>query len=321
MQKDNEDSYSSSSYSYNSDIDISIISEGENEGGENIGKKSTCSSPTAGVCPGGISPRSEDVENSPERYYAQTDGSYDSVIIKSVRRACSVPTEFMTEYLADAYAVKYGVEGHGDCLFLTFTRLFEDLDDRLSADILRRVAVKHVTENIARGTALGREYLLQLEEDVGEYRRRMARPGEWGGALEVLALARELGVQVVCFNVINNKEIVFNSFEEELSRASGRPPALSVMVLFTGVHYDPLFITDGCNTLKRFSPLDQTANKLAHDFTEAERRAGRYVDTSNPDWKLCCLTCGKIFGCKNEAAEHLQLTGHDTFGPANGGMI
>ena len=83
-------------------------------------------------------------------------------------------------------------------------------------------------------------------------------------------------------------------------------------LLFSGVHYDSLYLKAGDGRpVSMFAVDDQAVRDAALAAGAAARLSGNY--TSLSAFTLRCLQCGVIVRGEHEAKQHCELTTHSTF--------
>lgn len=85
-----------------------------------------------------------------------------------------------------------------------------------------------------------------------------------------------------------------------------------ILLIYDGIHYDPLHEEGGSQPRTIFSSHDDDVLSKALCLAETEKKNRQYTDAKN--FKLKCLVCGTGMAGAVEANEHAQNTSHINFG-------
>jgi len=124
----------------------------------------------------------------------------------------------------------------------------------------------------------------------------------WGGAIEVQILAEYFQVEIGVVDIMSGSVTIFgegNSFPQRM------------LLLYDGIHYDPLYQKIGPEQRSIFSSGDAEVVNSAKRTAEGLRVAHSYTDTAG--FKLKCLVCGHKMRGETEALAHAKQTQHGNF--------
>jgi len=137
-----------------------------------------------------------------------------------------------------------------------------------------------------------------------EYADWIKRTDSWGGSLELIVLAEQLGVQL---SAICIRSLRVEHFPHEA------PHKHRAYLLYDGIHYDAIVAkADGTGSeVRLFDPADEmTLNKVVALAIELKEQK-QFTDTAN--FTLQCQHCFKLLRGETDAQQHGKETGHFNF--------
>jgi len=124
----------------------------------------------------------------------------------------------------------------------------------------------------------------------------------WGGAIEVQILAEYFQVEIMVVDTKSGSQTIFGENQNFPQR---------MVLIYDGIHYDPLFLRDSGEVKTVHSSKDQRIIGLALAVAEEAKAAHQYTDTTG--FTLKCLVCGVKMKGEAEAQQHAMSTKHTNF--------
>ncbi|EDQ86595.1 uncharacterized protein MONBRDRAFT_33794 [Monosiga brevicollis MX1] len=132
----------------------------------------------------------------------------------------------------------------------------------------------------------------------------------WGGGIEIALLAEALNVQIGAVDIQTGRVDMY---------AQDRPNDSAILLLYDGIHYDPLVLSpigatapeDFCLRRIDIADVDRVA-RLAQQLSAALRERHQFTDVGS--FTLRCLVCRTKLRGQSEAQAHAKQTGHTNFG-------
>jgi len=124
----------------------------------------------------------------------------------------------------------------------------------------------------------------------------------WGGAIEVQILAEYFQVEIMVVDTKSGSQTIFGESQNFPQR---------MVLIYDGIHYDPLFLRDSGEIKTVHSSKDQRIVGLALVVAEEAKAAHQYTDTTG--FTLKCLVCGVKMKGEAEAQQHAVSTKHTNF--------
>ena len=146
-----------------------------------------------------------------------------------------------------------------------------------------------------------------LGRPVDAYCRWILEPGAWGGAIELVILAKHFRKRIHACDVRTQRVDVYGA-EEGFGEA--------VFVIYDGIHYDAMARSFGAQDFD-ITVFDGDGPDFAAVLAAAkalvahENKNKKFTDTAN--FTLRCGVCKQGLRGEKEAVEHAKLTGHQQF--------
>lgn len=125
---------------------------------------------------------------------------------------------------------------------------------------------------------------ITLGKSPAEYARWITQPNSWGGAVELSIFAELYSTEIYALDITSARGNCFG----EMGGYDKR-----VYALFDGIHYDAIVINPIPNEmeldLRQVIPWDNAIEKMAIDFTSAEKKAGHFTNTQS--FQILCQQC------------------------------
>ena len=154
------------------------------------------------------------------------------------------------------------VKADGNCLFDAFAPTNEQ-GDPTSAQVLR----EHVADCLENNQTYDEQgnptipYSERENEDNAAYCERMRKDGEWGGELELQAIANLTGRELVVFSM-GNPPLRFRPKTEQGDEVLNTPRAYAV---WNGTHYDAFVIESGHSETDAETAINNIINRTDGD--------------------------------------------------------
>lgn len=117
-----------------------------------------------------------------------------------------------------------------------------------------------------------------------DYARWITQPNSWGGAVELSIFSELYSTEIYALDVTSAHGNCFG----EMGGYDKR-----VYAIFDGIHYDAMIfspIPDELDLdLRQVIPWDNAIEKMAIDFTNAEKKAGKFTNTQS--FQILCQQC------------------------------
>lgn len=124
----------------------------------------------------------------------------------------------------------------------------------------------------------------------------------WGGAIEVQILAEYFQVEIGVVDTVSGS---LTQFGEGLNFPT------RMLLIYDGIHYDPLYQQDAQSSKTTFSSKDDKILAAAKAAAAQAKAANNYTDTAG--FTLKCLVCGLRMKGEQEAQHHAKTTKHTNF--------
>lgn len=128
----------------------------------------------------------------------------------------------------------------------------------------------------------------------------------WGGAIEISILSKHYQVEI---DVVDTQSCRIDRFGEDLHYDK------RVLILYDGVHYDPLVLEPFDSSLpiqSIFSTDNASILVQAQEIATEARQSYQFTDVTN--FSIKCLICQRMFTGETEAQQHARASGHINFG-------
>lgn len=138
-----------------------------------------------------------------------------------------------------------------------------------------------------------------------EYCNWILNDTTWGGGIEIAILSNHFGIEI---DVVDTTNAVINRFGED------RDYAHRVLLLFDGIHYDPLYLEsiEG-NVIQTIFPVDDDKIlKEAEQIAKEAKSSRQFTDVNK--FRVKCMICNILMSGQGEVQQHAKSTGHMNFG-------
>ncbi|KAK5650028.1 hypothetical protein RI129_001057 [Pyrocoelia pectoralis] len=138
-----------------------------------------------------------------------------------------------------------------------------------------------------------------------EYCNWILNDTTWGGGIEIAILSNHFGIEI---DVVDTTNAVINRFGED------RDYAHRVLLLFDGIHYDPLYLEslEG-NVIQTIFPVDDDKIlREAEQIAQEAKSSRQFTDVNK--FTVKCLVCNILISGQGEVQQHAKSTGHMNFG-------
>ena len=122
----------------------------------------------------------------------------------------------------------------------------------------------------------------------------------WGGGIELSILCDHYTMEI---DVIDIQHTRIEKFGEQHDNR--------ILLLYGGIHYDPLYEDSEYKPRTIFSTRDDDVLARALDLAKREKASRNYTDAKT--FKLRCLVCGKGLTGDQEVSRHAKETSHTNF--------
>ncbi|GMH35786.1 hypothetical protein BSKO_03654 [Bryopsis sp. KO-2023] len=201
-----------------------------------------------------------------------------------------------------SFIVRRYVDSDNSCLFTAVGYVMEH--NRLKGLDLRKVISDAVlADPFSYSEAV-------LGKPPWEYCEWINNPQHWGGEIELIVLSQYYKRQIAAFDIKTTKCFIYGEDKGYAER---------VMLLYDGLHYDPLAVTLSARTSEDldvtiFNPNTPEGEKImegARNLVAKLNTTMQYTDTQG--FTIRCGFCGRGFMGEKQAMEHAQQTGHTNF--------
>jgi len=141
-----------------------------------------------------------------------------------------------------------------------------------------------------------------------DYCRWIRAEDSWGGAIELAVLSAYYGLEI---DVVDTQHGLIQKFGED------RCYAHRIMLIYDGIHYDPLFLEPFAGGANRtlFPSSDVSVLHQAQELAAEARSSHQFTDVYR--FQLKCLVCQVLLQGQTQAQRHAKETGHASFGEVN----
>jgi len=197
--------------------------------------------------------------------------------------------------------MKQVVPADNSCLFTSIHFVLNGkVDDSGNVAPLMR---QMIAETISKDLETFSEAM--LGKPNSEYCKWILDDKSWGGAIEIAVLSNYYGIEIAVVDTIN---AIINRFGEDQKYAH------RVLLLFDGIHYDPLFLESlqGGDIQTIFPVEDDRILRDAEQLAQEAKSSRQFTDVNK--FTLKCMICNIMISGQVQAQQHAQSTGHANFG-------
>ncbi|KAH8556409.1 hypothetical protein BGW37DRAFT_472429 [Umbelopsis sp. PMI_123] len=200
--------------------------------------------------------------------------------------------------LDGGYLVVREMKDDNSCLFRSIGYALSKSAER-TQELREVIAASILSDPITYSEAI-------LGRPVDQYVEWILKPNSWGGAIELAIFSNYYEIEIDSFDVANGRVDKFGEGKYDES----------VLLLYTGIHYDVLALTPSIVASvdfdqTRFSAGDGQLLQAGAQLANSLRKQRKYTNTAN--FSLKCNVCGKGLIGERDATNHASQTGHTHF--------
>ncbi|XP_040578995.1 ubiquitin thioesterase Otu1 [Lepeophtheirus salmonis] len=189
------------------------------------------------------------------------------------------------------------VPADNSCLFTSVNYCLSGVVDISKCELMRTVVVGVIQSQPQQYDAA------ILGKDPKDYIAWISSSDAWGGAIEAQILAEYFGMEI---DVFDTQSGLLTRFGESYK------PGQRALIIYDGIHYDPLYERIGSKEKTIFSIDDEEILEKGKSFVESEKKAKKFTDVAG--FTLKCEDCGTKLVGQKDAQSHAKSTGHKRFG-------
>mmetsp|Transcript_12669 Transcript_12669/g.28451 ORF Transcript_12669/g.28451 Transcript_12669/m.28451 type:complete len:314 (-) Transcript_12669:42-983(-) len=198
---------------------------------------------------------------------------------------------------------RHVVPSDNSCLFASVAYLLrgESAPEAKSPQELRNIVAKQILADPERWDVITQ---VEANKAYREYSEWISQSTSWGGSVDLMVLAEELGVQL---SAVDIKTLRTENYPYE------GPYKHRAYLLYDGIHYDAVVgrKDPGRNEVRIFDPSDDGTMSKVMALAEELQRKRQFTDTAG--FTLQCQQCFALLTGEAEAQKHGNETGHFNF--------